>query len=57
MKCQNDKCHTEASVLLTQNVLRPTWLCPYCAAGLLRVSNPDSFKTIREKPICDYRKK
>lgn len=56
MKCQNEHCKTGvAKVLLTQNVIRPVWMCPFCAAMTLRVINPDSFRTIKEKPMIDYR--
>lgn len=57
MQCENLSCHTEASVRLCQNLNKPTWLCPYCAAKTLRAVNSQSFKTVREHSMFDYSKK
>ena len=54
MLCTNETCHSEASVQLTQTVVRPTWFCPYCAAKVLVATNKRSFKTTSELRNCEY---
>lgn len=56
MRCSNEKCHDDANVQLTQTVQRSTWMCGYCAAKFLSVTNPHSFKTIKEKSLINYTK-
>lgn len=56
--CETDTCNSEACVQLTQNLLKPTWFCTYCAEKTLRATgNGKSFLTIKQQSLIDYKAK